>query len=93
MMNSDGNVIATTATMSIGPSISTTMMSDTLSDDPSSPESTTFDDSDILGSTVHDDVTAQLAAAGKFLHQCTRSSRDMPDKSGENKKCPAKDSC
>ena len=43
---------------------------DDLSDDPSSPDSDNFDDSDLLSSTVHDEVTAQLAAAGKilFLH-------------------------
>ena len=40
-------------------------MSDDVSDDPSSPESTTFDDSDLLsGSCVPDDVTSHLAAAG-----------------------------
>lgn len=39
---------------------------DDLSDDPSSPESDNFDDSDLLSSTVHDEVTAQLAAAGKY---------------------------
>ena len=39
---------------------------DDLSDDPSSPESDNFDDSDLLSSTVHDEVTAQLAAAGKL---------------------------
>ena len=33
-------------------------------DEPSSPESTTFDGSDLLNSTVGDEVTAQLAAAG-----------------------------
>ena len=33
-------------------------------DEPSSPESTTFDGSDLLNSTVSDEVTAQLAAAG-----------------------------
>lgn len=36
---------------------------DDLSDDPSSPESASFDDGDLLGD-VHDDITAQLAAAG-----------------------------
>lgn len=39
---------------------------DDLSDEPSSPESDNFDDSDLLSGTVHDEVTAQLAAAGKF---------------------------
>lgn len=38
---------------------------DDLSDDPSSPESDNFEDSDLLSSTAHDEVTAQLAAAGK----------------------------
>ncbi|CAG2164825.1 unnamed protein product [Oppiella nova] len=37
---------------------------DDLSDDPSSPESASFDDGDILSGHVHDDITAQLAAAG-----------------------------
>lgn len=36
---------------------------DDLSDDPSSPESASFDDGDLLSGT-HDDITAQLAAAG-----------------------------
>lgn len=44
-------------------------MSDDMSDDPSSPESATFDDADLLTTTgvpedVGDDVTSQLAAAG-----------------------------
>lgn len=39
---------------------------DDLSDDPSSPDSDNFDDSELLSSTVHDEVTAQLAAAGKY---------------------------
>lgn len=39
---------------------------DDLSDDPSSPESDNFDDSDLL-SGGHDEVTAQLAAAGNLL--------------------------
>ena len=47
--------------------INSTMLSDGLSDEPSSPESTTFDDSDLLRSAVTDDVTAQLAAAGKLF--------------------------
>ncbi|KAI2810726.1 GTPase regulator Nrf1 [Blomia tropicalis] len=38
---------------------------DDLSDDPSSPESDNFDDSDLLSSTAQDEVTAQLAAAGQ----------------------------
>lgn len=40
---------------------------DELSDDPSSPETDNFDDSDLLSCTVHDEVTAQLAAAGEFF--------------------------
>ncbi len=54
--------------VSAGPiNIASTMMSDAMSDDPpSSPESTTFDDSDLLGNAVHDEVTAQLAAAGQL---------------------------
>ena len=44
--------------------IHTTMISeDDMSDDPSSAEST-FDDSELLDSSVTDDVAAQLAAAG-----------------------------
>lgn len=39
-------------------------MSQMSDDEPSSPESTTFDGSDLLNSTVGDEVTAQLAAAG-----------------------------
>ncbi|KAL5014512.1 hypothetical protein ScPMuIL_008782 [Solemya velum] len=42
--------------------LSTGMMSDDMSE-PSSPEST-FDSSDLLSSSVNDDITAQLAAAG-----------------------------
>lgn len=34
-------------------------------DSPSSPEDTSYDDSDILNSTATDEVTAHLAAAGK----------------------------
>ncbi|KAF7491076.1 DNA-binding protein P3A2 [Sarcoptes scabiei] len=37
---------------------------DDLSDDPSSPESDDFNDSDLLASASQDEVTAQLAAAG-----------------------------
>ncbi len=40
---------------------------DDLSDDPSSPESDNFDDSDLLSGEVHDEVTAQLAAAGNVF--------------------------
>lgn len=42
---------------------------DDLSDDPSSPESDDFNDSDLLASASQDEVTAQLAAAGKFFFQ------------------------
>jgi len=42
------------------------MISDDISE-PSSPESAPFDASDLLNSSVSDDVTAQLAAAGKVL--------------------------
>ena len=62
-MNSDPGTIVTTGPINIGG----TMMSDAMSDEPSSPESTTFDDSDLLGNAVHDEVTAQLAAAGISL--------------------------
>lgn len=41
---------------------------DEMSDDPSSPESDNFDDSDLLHNTIQDDVTAQLAAAGKYRY-------------------------
>ena len=61
-MNSIGSAMNTT--------ISTSMISDQMSE-PSSPESTTFDDSDLLNSTCSDDVTAQLAAAGQL--QSSRS--------------------
>ena len=44
--------------------MSSGIMSDDISE-PSSPESTSFDASDLLNSSVNDDVTAQLAAAGK----------------------------
>ena len=49
---------------------------DDLSDDPSSPESDNFDDSDLLSSTVHDEVTAQLAAAGKHARPTTHTGFD-----------------
>lgn len=39
-------------------------------DSPSSPEDTSYDDSDILNSTAADEVTAHLAAAGNV---CARS--------------------
>lgn len=35
-------------------------------DSPSSPEDTSYDDSDILNSTAADEVTAHLAAAGRL---------------------------
>ena len=41
-------------------------MTDELSE-PSSPESTTFEESDLLSSTINDDVTSQLAAAGELV--------------------------
>lgn len=37
-------------------------------DSPSSPDDDAYDDSDILNSTGTDEVTAHLAAAGRFLH-------------------------
>lgn len=46
---------------------------DDLSDDTSSHDSNDFDDTDLLSSSVHDDVTAQLAAAGQIHchnHKC-----------------------
>lgn len=58
-----GNMNAITInTQQIG-HISSGMMSDDLSE-PSSPDSSSFDASDLLSSSVQDDVTAQLAAAG-----------------------------
>lgn len=51
-------------------------MSDAMSE-PSSPESTTFDEADLLSTSVHDDVTAQLASAGvkpSSVHHVTLSS-------------------
>ena len=53
----------------INSAINASMMSDDLSE-PSSPEDPGFDDSDLLHDTVHDDVTAQLAAAGKVQVLC-----------------------
>lgn len=35
--------------------------------EPSSPESEMYDATEILGTSVHDDVTHQLAAAGKSV--------------------------
>lgn len=45
------------------------MITDDLSDSPSSPDSTAFDDSDLLTSSVvgEDEVTAQLAASGNHI--------------------------
>lgn len=43
------------------------MMSDEISE-PSSPESASFDASDLLNNSVTDDITSQLAAAGKDVH-------------------------
>lgn len=61
-----GNMNAITInTQQIG-HISSGMMSDDLSE-PSSPDSSSFDASDLLSSSVQDDVTAQLAAAGLCL--------------------------
>lgn len=58
-----GNMNAITInTQQIG-HISSGMMSDDLSE-PSSPDSSSFDASDLLSTSVQDDVTAQLAAAG-----------------------------
>lgn len=45
--------------------INHSMMEDDLSDGPSSPESA-FDASDLMHSSMADEVTAQLAAAGLF---------------------------
>ena len=55
-------------TSAINSTINTSMMSDAMSE-PSSPESATFDESDLLNSSVHDDVTAQLASAGQPFTQ------------------------
>ena len=65
-MNSEAGSIVTTGQINIGG----TMMSDAMSDEPSSPESTTFDDSDLLGNAVHDEVTAQLAACRYIIWIC-----------------------
>ncbi len=65
-MNPDHAVITTMASNMT--TINTSIMSDAMSDDPSSPDSQSgFDESDLLNSSVADDVTAQLAAAGVFL--------------------------
>lgn len=60
-MNNTNTVTINTA--HINSHLNAGMMSDDISE-PSSPESTQFDASDLLGSSVTDDVTAQLAAAG-----------------------------
>lgn len=44
-------------------------------DSPSSPDDDAYDDSDILNSTGTDEVTAHLAAAGRFL--CTLLYSDL----------------
>ncbi|XP_064633059.1 nuclear respiratory factor 1-like isoform X2 [Lineus longissimus] len=49
--------------MNINSSMASHLMAEDMSD-ASSNESTQFDDTDLLNSTVHDDVTAQLVAAG-----------------------------
>ena len=48
--------------LSMGGAINTTIISDTLSE----PSSDDFDENELLGPAVTDDVTAQLAAAGKL---------------------------
>ncbi|KAK6995005.1 DNA-binding protein P3A2-like isoform X1 [Biomphalaria glabrata] len=63
MMNSGlGNGVHGSMTGSIS-HINHSMMDDDMSDNPSSPESA-FDASDLMHSSMHDEVTAQLAAAG-----------------------------
>jgi hypothetical protein len=55
--------------MNIGTTINSSMAASLMAEDmsdASSNESTQFDDTDLLNSSVHDDVTAQLAAAGKY---------------------------
>ena len=56
------NTISINSVNSIG-HINSGMISDDISE-PSSPDSSTFDASDLLSGTCNDDVTAQLAAAG-----------------------------
>lgn len=64
MMNSGlGNGVHGSMTGSIS-HINHSMMDDDMSDNPSSPESA-FDASDLMHSSMHDEVTAQLAAAGR----------------------------
>lgn len=66
MMNSGiGNGVHATITGGIigGSHINHGIMEDDMSDNPSSPEST-FDASDLMHSSMADEVTAQLAAAG-----------------------------
>jgi nuclear respiratory factor 1 len=58
-----GNMNAITINTQQMGHISSGMMSDDLSE-PSSPDSSSFDASDLLSTSVQDDVTAQLAAAG-----------------------------
>lgn len=63
-----GNMNAITINTQQMGHISSGMMSDDLSE-PSSPDSS-FDASDLLSSSVQDDVTAQLAAAGGLEELC-----------------------
>lgn len=67
------NDVMTTAHNAMNSSMATInashMASSIMSDDmsvPSSPESANFDESDLLSNAVNDDVTAQLAAAGRY---------------------------
>ena len=70
MMNSEHHTGAMVTTTMTGMStINTSIMSDAMSDDddPSSPESHSFDETDMLHHHMQDDVTAQLAASGVIL--------------------------
>ena len=67
MMNAGiGNAVhgAMAGGITIGTHINQAMMDDEMSDGPSSPEST-FDAADLIHGSMNDEVTAQLAAAGR----------------------------
>lgn len=67
MNSSSGSVILSAMTNLSGLSAhmdTGSIMSDGLSDEPSSPESEPFDETDLLNNTINDSVTSQLANAG-----------------------------
>ena len=75
MMNAGiGNGVhaAMQGSINIGSQLTSGIMEDDMSEGPSSPEST-FDASDLMHSSMADEVTAQLAAAGThfFFIKCS----------------------